>query len=205
MDLRNKIVSQFAKPTGMAGWMAGHLMAMRNGNRSMWVFSLLDLKPTDRVLEIGFGPGADIARASAAAAFVAGVDHSDVMLEQASRRNTQAVREGRVKLQLGSAVQLAFPDSQFDKVFAINSAQFWKEMPKALLEISRVLKPDGWLALAVQPRSKNATDETARQVGISLSKSMIAAGFEEVHSEFHEMRPVATVCVLGRRAGSRSG
>jgi len=47
---------QFAKPSGTMGWIAGHLMAMKNGHRSTWVFSLLDLKPTDRVLEIGFGP-----------------------------------------------------------------------------------------------------------------------------------------------------
>ena len=191
--------SQFAKPTGLAGWMAGHLMAMKNGQRSVWVFSLLDLKPTDRVLEIGFGSGADIARASSTAAFVAGIDHSDVMVRQATRRNAPAIREGRVDLQLGSCSQLAYPDSHFDKVFAINSAQFWKDGTKAFTEIARVLKPGGWLALAVQPRSKNATDETARQVGIGLSKALTATGFEEVHCEFQQMRPVATVCVLGRR------
>ncbi len=191
--------SQFAKPTGLAGWMVGHLMAMKNGYRSVWVFSLLDLKPTDRVLEIGFGSGADIARASCTAGSVAGVDHSDVMVRQATRRNARAIREGRVHLQLGSAVQLAYPDSDFDKVFAINSAQFWKDSTKDLNEISRVLKPGGRLALAVQPRGKNATDETARQVGVGLSKALIASGFEDVYSEFQQMRPVATVCVLGRR------
>jgi len=199
MDLRSKIVSQFAKPTGVAGWMVGHLLAMKNKDRSVWVFSVLDLKRTDRVLEIGFGPGADIARASAAAAFVAGVDHSDVMVRQATGRNASAIRQGRVHLQLGAAGKLAYPDAHFDKVFSINSAQFWKDMPNTLAEISRVLKPGGWLALAVQPRSKNATDETTRQVGVGLSKALAAARFEEVHCEFQQMRPVATVCVVGRR------
>jgi ubiquinone/menaquinone biosynthesis C-methylase UbiE len=199
MDLRSKIVSQFAKPTGMAGWVVGHLLAMRNRDRSVWVFSVLDLKPADRILEIGFGSGTDIARASATAAFVAGVDHSEVMLRQAARRNASAIRARRVDLKLGSASKLPYPDADFDKVFSINSAQFWKDLPKPLKEISRVLKPGGWVALAVQPRSKKATDETTRQVGIGLSKALIAAGFEEVHCEFQQMRPVATVCVLGRR------
>src|SRR2546429_7018564 len=76
---------QFAKPTGVMGKLAGHVMAMKNGDRSTWVFSLLDLKPADRVLEIGFGSGTDIARASGTVVFVAGVDHSTVMLQQASR------------------------------------------------------------------------------------------------------------------------
>jgi ubiquinone/menaquinone biosynthesis C-methylase UbiE len=191
--------SQFAKPTGFAGSIVGHLMAFKNRGRSIWVFSLLDLKPTDHVLEIGFGSGTDIARASGTAAFVAGVDHSDVMVQQATRRNAQAIQQGRVKLGLGSANELPYPDAHFDKVFAINSAQFWKDSAKTFAEIGRVLKPGGWLALAVQPRGKNATDETTRQVGIGLAKALSANGFEEVHCEFQQMRPVATVCVMARR------
>jgi len=196
MSLRD----QFVKPTGPIGHVVGHLMSMKNGTRSEWVFSILDLKPSDRVLEIGFGPGIDIVRASQTAAFVAGIDHSDVMLKQASRRNKAAIEQGKVKLELGAAAKLPYPDAHFDKVFAINCAQFWKDSVKTMIEVARVLKPGGWVALAVQPRSKNATDETTRQAGIGLSKSLAAAGFEEIHSEFHEMKPVPTVCVLGRRA-----
>jgi ubiquinone/menaquinone biosynthesis C-methylase UbiE len=191
--------AQFAKPSGPMGWIAGQIMAMRNGHRSEWVFSLLDLKPTDHVLEIGFGSGTDIARAIRSAAFVAGVDHSDVMLRMASKRNAEAIKAGRATLQLGSAAQLPFPEAQFDRIFAINSAQFWKDSVKTLTEVRRVLKPSGWLALAVQPRSKNATEETTRQAGIGLSKSLTAAGFEDVHSELQHMPPVPTVCVLARR------
>ncbi len=106
---------------------------------------------------------------------------------------------GKVELKLGSAAQLPYPESQFDRVYAINSAQFWKDSVKTLTEVGRVLKPGGWLVLAVQPRSKNATEETARQAGIGLSKSLASAGFEEVHTEMHQMPPVPTVCVLGRR------
>ncbi len=190
---------QFVKPTGPLGWVAGRLMAMRNGDRSIWVFSLLDLKPADRVLEIGFGPGRDIARANRSAAFVAGVDHSEVMLKQATRHNRAAIQEGRVEIRLGSAAQLPYPDGQFDKVFAINCAQFWKDSVKTLIEVRRVTKPGGWVALAVEPRSKNATEETTRQAGIGLSKALTAAGFEEVHSEMQAVRPVPVVCVLGRR------
>ena len=80
---------QFAKPEGPLGWMAGRVMAMTNSGRSEWVFSLLELRPEERVLEIGFGPGTDLERASQMAAFVAGVDHSDLMVKQAARRNAR--------------------------------------------------------------------------------------------------------------------
>ncbi len=190
---------QFAKPAGFLGGIAGHFMAMRNRERSEWVLSMLDLKPADRVLEIGFGPGADISRASRQAAFVAGIDHSETMVKQASGRNAAAIREGRVQLQLGSADRLHFPDENFDRVFAINSAQFWKDLNGALTEIRRVLKPGGWVGLAIQPRNKGATDDHAYHAGRGFSNAMNNAGFQEVHAESRQMKPVSTVCVLGRK------
>ena len=199
MSLRDQVVKQFAKPTGAFGSLIGHAMAFKNRERSEWVASLLDLKSHERVLEIGFGPGTDIARASRAAAFVAGVDHSEAMLRQASQRNRDAIRDGRVELKLGTAAKLPYPDAQFDCVFAINSAQFWKDLPKPLAEIARVLKPGGRVLLAVQPRNKGASEETARQVGFGLNKALTGAGFEDVYCEFREMRPVSTAAVLGRR------
>ncbi len=192
--------SQFVKPTGSLGWLVGHAMALKNRERSEWVFALLDLKPTDRVLEIGFGSGTDIARAGQVAAFVAGVDHSDVMVRQASGRNRDLIRAGRADLRLGVAAKLPFPDSEFDCVFAINSAQFWKDAAKTFGELKRVLKPGGSVLLAVQPRNKGATEETTRQVGVGLAKALTAAGFEDVHSEIREMKPVPAVCVQARRA-----
>jgi ubiquinone/menaquinone biosynthesis C-methylase UbiE len=195
MDLRK----QFAKPEGTLGWFVGHVMAMKNQERSEFVFSILDLRPEDHVLEIGFGPGADLQRASRAAAFVAGIDHSDVMVKQASRRNASAIRDGRVQVQLGSANKLPFPEGHFDKIFAINSAQFWKDSVGTLTEVGRVLKPGGAIALAIQPRNKGATEDHAYQAGRGLADAMKKAGFSDIHSEARQMKPVSTVCVLGKK------
>jgi SAM-dependent methyltransferase len=190
---------QFAKPTGPLGWVVGHVMAMKNKERSEFVFSILDLRPEDRVLEIGFGPGADVRRASEVASFVAGIDHSDVMVKQAARRNASAIRDGRVKLELGSAKSLPYPEAHFDKVFAINSAQFWKDSVATLAEVGRVLKPGGSIALAVQPRSKGATEDHAYQAGRGLADAMKKAGFSEIRCESRQMKPVSTVCAMGRK------
>ena len=58
------IVGQFGDPRGTAGTVAGWVMAHRPSNRrrNRWVVSLLDVQPTDRVLEIGFGHGHTIER-----------------------------------------------------------------------------------------------------------------------------------------------
>ena len=97
--LDRDVVSQGGQPRGAAGSVTGWVFAHRPSNRRRngWVVSLLDVQPTDQVLEIGFGPGVAIAElARAGAGQVYGIDPSDVMLLQASRRNAAAIRAGRV-------------------------------------------------------------------------------------------------------------
>ena len=147
--------SQFAFPTGWLGTLVGLAMAVKSRERSLWVLSLLDLQPDDRVLEIGFGPGVDVQRASRIAAFVAGIDHSAVMAQQARRRNRTAMRAGRVDVRQGTiAAPLPFADGAFTKVFAINSYQFWPDPVASVRQLRRVLRAEGLLAIAIQPRWK---------------------------------------------------
>lgn len=189
---------QFARPSGVLGRVVGHLMAIKNKERSWWVLPLLDIHQNDRVLEVGFGSGIDIKRVSEMAidGFVAGVDHSPVMVEQARRRNAAAIRRGRVEVSLGSASQLPYPDESFDKVFSINVAQFWSGPIDPLREMRRVLRTGGLVAIAVQPRSQGATERRARETARSLVENLRAAGFSEVRLESKRMKPVATVCAV---------
>ncbi len=190
---------QWAQPTGMLGQLAGHLMAVRNKERSWWVLPLLDIRDKDRVLEVGFGPGVDVLRVSeiAARGFVVGIDHSEVMLRQARRRNAAGIRAGRVELQVGCATRLPYAEGAFDKVFSINVAEFWKGPPVVIREMHRVLRPNGLAAIAVQPQSEGATKRTPREMGQVLAEEMAAAGFIQIRVEFKKLKPVSVVCVLG--------
>lgn len=190
---------QFARPRGVLGQLAGHLMALKNKERSWWVLPLLEIHDKDRVLEVGFGSGIDIRRVSEMAVhgFVAGIDHSEVMLEQARRRNKTGIQAGRVELQLGSASRLPYPDGSFDKAFCINVAQFWQDPLPPIQEMRRVLRQGGLIAIAVQPRSKGAGEPTARETGKMLAEKLKLAGFSQVRLESKKMKPVSVICALG--------
>lgn len=86
--------------------------------------SLLDVRPTERVLEVGFGPGVAIAALAARATRgdVYGVDHSEVMVAQASRRNAAAIRDARVRLVHASVAELPSFGEPVDAVLAVNPA-----------------------------------------------------------------------------------
>jgi len=201
MSFKTWAVGQFGRPHGSWGSVAGWIMANRPSNRerNAWTVEQLRIQPEDRVLEIGFGPGLAVRAASRLAVhgFVAGVDHSAVMLRQASRLNAAAMEQGRVDLRLGAASSLPAFDTPFDVIFAVNVMMFWDAPVDRLAELRGLLKPGGRVAMTTQPRSRGATGDTTRRFGEKTAKALEEAGFTEIRVEIRPMKPVPTVCVLG--------
>src|SRR5262245_31728699 len=125
------LVSQAGRPRGAVGRLVGLLFAHRGSNRqrNRWAVSLLDVQPTDRVLEIGFGPGIAVTELAGRAirGQVYGIDHSQVMVRQASRRNAAAIRAGRVHLMRASVDRLPSFGEPLDAMLAVNTVAFWPD------------------------------------------------------------------------------
>ena len=194
---------QFAHPEGSLGWLVGHLMAWKNGARSRFALELVAAREGERVLEIGFGPGVDVARLAGLVGptgNVAGVDVSREMLRHAQSRNRALVARGAVDLRLAPATALPFADASFDAVCATNSAQFWRDLDQGFCEIRRVLRAGGRAVVVVQPMWKGATSSDAQDWSSRLRASMRRSGLVEVTHAERELRPVLTVAAVGRAA-----
>jgi ubiquinone/menaquinone biosynthesis C-methylase UbiE len=196
-----KLVRQFGHPRGLAGRAAGWVMGHRRSNRqrNRWVVSLLDVRPTDRVLEIGFGPGIAIAELAARATRgkVYGIDHSEVMVRQAGRRNAAAVRAGRVHLVHAGVDRLPSFDEPLDAIVAVNSVGFWPDPVDRLRELRRLLRPGGRIALASQPRFPGVTTERATR---ELQDLLARAGYTRIRVETLDLDPPVG-CVLAAGGG----
>jgi ubiquinone/menaquinone biosynthesis C-methylase UbiE len=144
------IARQSACPSGLLGRLIGRVMAHETAEVNEVALGLLELQPDDRVLEIGFGHGATLARAAAAVSrgFVAGVDPSIEMCRMAARLNRRAVERGTIELHRAAVEALPFPDGAFGKVLAVHTLYFWPDLARCLREIVRVMQPDGRLVLA---------------------------------------------------------
>ncbi|HLO32459.1 MAG TPA: methyltransferase domain-containing protein [Anaerolineales bacterium] len=193
-----KLNSQFAHPAGWLGRLVGMILALKNRERNAWTISMLAIEPNDHVLEIGFGPGQAIQEVAKLApdGFVAGIDLSETMVRQASKRNASAIRSGRVLLKQGAEAPLPFEDNEFNKVFAVNSMQFWSNPMAGLQEVRRVLKPSGRVVITIQPMWAK-TEEEVRSVGEKLEFQLKQAGFRQVRLETRQIKPITTVSVLG--------
>lgn len=142
----------FGRPAGILGAVAGHLMAWTGEPMSRRAVELLEVQPDDRVLEIGFGPGKliQLLARRATSGLVAGIDPSEVMVGQATRRNRTFVRRGRVELRRGTVSHLPFRDRQFTKVCTVNSLLFWPSPEDDLREVRRVMENGGLLLVGIR-------------------------------------------------------
>jgi len=168
------LMRMFGRPQGSLGRLGGIIMARANQKMAGWAIDQLGVRPSDRVLEVGFGPGVGIQvlAALASSGRVVGVDSSKEMVEQATARNAKAIAAGRVELRAGSVEQLPFADMTFDHALAINSMQVWPDALAGLREIKRVMRRGGQIALAFTRHSGQPKD--------GVADLLTSAGFSSV-------------------------
>lgn len=103
-----------------------------------------------KVLDVGCGTGATVERLIQYGLDAVGIDPSEALLEAGRRRNSG------LPLMRASGDSLPFADFAMDGVFAECCLSLMPDIDRALIEMHRVLKSGGWLAL---------TDVYARNAG----------------------------------------
>jgi ubiquinone/menaquinone biosynthesis C-methylase UbiE len=111
-------------------------------DRLRTIVDQLDIRPDDRVLEVGCGHGV-------AATFICerlrggrltAIDRSPKMIEAARRRNAAHVEAGRAEFLVAALEDVEFGERRFDKVLAVRVALFHRQPDRA----RRLVEP--WLA-----------------------------------------------------------
>ena len=136
------IGSQFGNPHGFIGKICCIIMNTINNAMYKNTVAMLKVDNGDKILDIGYGNGFLLQKIyKKCPVDLYGIDISDDMLAQATRRNNQAMKNGQLFLQVGDCCNLPYNDNMFSSVSSINTIYFWSDTVKGLSEIRRVLKP----------------------------------------------------------------
>lgn len=103
----------------------------------------VDVRPGERVLAVGCGPGffvAELLDEVGPAGSVVGVDSSAPMLAMAARR---VAGRGDVAFHEADATALPVADATFDAALTVQVLEYVEDVPAALAEIHRALRPGG--------------------------------------------------------------
>jgi ubiquinone/menaquinone biosynthesis C-methylase UbiE len=118
---------------------------------------MLNARPGQRVLEIGFGTGRsliELARSVGRSGRVFGVDLSEKMLEISQELAAHEGLAERIELTCGDALHLPYESESLDGIFMSFTLELFDtpEIPTVLAECKRVLKPGGRIVVVGMSR-----------------------------------------------------
>ena len=119
------------------------------------VVEQLDIRPDDRVLEIGCGHGvaATLVCERLEAGHLTAVDRSAKMIRAATRRNAAYKEAGKAEFLVATLEDLDLGERRFDKIFAVRVGLFHRDPERARSIIERWLAPGGELFVFFDPPS----------------------------------------------------
>jgi SAM-dependent methyltransferase len=170
--------------------------------RRALVHEALGAQPGDRVLDAGCGPGfyvAETLERVGPEGSVVGVDASAPMLALSAKR---CEGHSNVEFHEGDVTALPVGDADFDRALSVQVLEYVADIPGALAEVWRVLRPGGrvliwdvdWATVSWHSRDPArmerflaAWDEHLSDPSLprTLSAQLRAAGFEDVEMAAH--------------------
>ncbi|MFZ1895889.1 MAG: class I SAM-dependent methyltransferase [Rhodoplanes sp.] len=100
------------------------------------------LRPTDKVLEFGCGTGGTALKLAPSVASIVATDISGEMIAIA-RERAAAAGCANVTFEKGTLDTIGYEDTAFDVVLGYNALHVLRKVPAALVQIRRLLRPNG--------------------------------------------------------------
>jgi SAM-dependent methyltransferase len=173
--------------------------------RLAWAVDVLDVQPSDRVLEVGCGHGvaATLVCERLGGGRLTAIDRSAKMVAMASRRNEEHVAAGRAVFETVSLERASFGEERFDKVFGVHVAPLWRS--SAALDVVRsCLAPSGALYVFNQaPGWRRALD--ARDFGERVTAALARHGFAAAEPLVEELDTGPVTCVVAATSRASAG
>ena len=157
------------KPEGFWGRMILRGMNRGHAPLSAWGMTYLRAAENARILDIGCGGGANIARMLRLwpQSFVEGVDYSPESVKM-SRRKNKALLGTRCAVREGDVSALPYENGTFDAATAFETVYFWPEPARAFAEVRRVLRPGGMFLIVCEGSDPADATWTSRIGGMTV-------------------------------------
>lgn len=139
-----QMVKNARSPKGFWGKLMIKAMNRGHAELSEWGLSFLPKREYSNGLDVGCGGGENIKRLlKFCNNTVYGTDISPLCVEKSSKNCERFIKNGKVKINVGSAEKLDFSDNSMSLVSAVETVYFWNGIENCFKEIYRVLENNG--------------------------------------------------------------
>ena len=177
------LIKQSQKPSGLVGRVITKIWSFYFKKLSLWAIKQTTISGNYRILEIGYGGGSTIKNLLALNKHleVHGIDISKESYRTAQRVHSDSIRKGSVQIKIGNVENIPYQNNYFDRVFAIQTHIFWKDIKKSFQEVYRVMSSNSTLIIASEKEKINyhMTDYRTSHEFIQLLTSIGFSKIEE--------------------------
>lgn len=175
------LIQQCRNPKGIIGTVMINIWNQTFKSMTQWGLSHIDFTQNDYVLDVGCGGGEtlNVLAKKIKQGKIYGVDISDASVKSAISRNHQFIKNQQVIVRKSDVAKLPFENHYFHKVTVFQTHFYWNQLEKGLMEILRVLKPDGH-AIFVCERNKIDYHMSEYKTNREMSQLLQKVGFVSV-------------------------
>ena len=183
-------IDQCMKPHGKEGIKTIKEMNKNHEDISEFAFKCMNIKNTDKILDIGCGGGANIEKfLQITENNVDGLDYSDIAVCETIKKNKKAVDEKRCKVIQANVNNMPIEDESYDIVSAFETIYFWPDIKNTFKKILKIIKPNGKFIIAQGTDGNHPDDEkwlnTIEGMKLytpqELENYLLDAGFGNIH------------------------
>lgn len=178
------LIKQSQKPSGLIGRVVTKIWSFYFKKLSLWAIKQTTISDNYRILEIGYGGGSTIKNLLALNKNleIHGIDISKESYRTAQRVHSDSIRKGSVQLKIGNVENMPYQNNYFDRIFAIQTHIFWKDIKKSFQEVYRVLSSNSTLIIASE-KEKIHYHMTDYRTSHEFSQLLTSIGFSKIEEK----------------------
>lgn len=178
------LIKQSQKPSGLIGRVITKILSFYFKKLSLWAIKQTTISDNYRILEIGYGGGSTIKNLLALNKNleIHGIDISKESYRTAQRVHSDSIRKGSVQLKIGNVENMPYQNNYFDRIFAIQTHIFWKDIKKSFQEVYRVLSSNSTLIIASE-KEKIHYHMTDYRTSHEFSQLLTSIGFSKIEEK----------------------
>ncbi len=178
------LIKQSQKPSGLIGRVITKIWSFYFKKLSLWAIKQTTISDNYRILEIGYGGGSTIKNLLALNKNleIHGIDISKESYRTAQRVHSDSIRKGSVQLKIGNVENMPYQNNYFDRIFAIQTHIFWKDIKKSFQQVYRVLSSNSTLIIASE-KEKIHYHMTDYRTSHEFSQLLTSIGFSKIEEK----------------------